>query len=48
MIGSVAMKPGRTLIFPGEFVHAAHHPDDAYLAFPRLNVVHWERSVARP
>lgn len=48
MIGSVPMTPGRTLIFPGEFVHAAHHPDDLYMNFPRLNVVHWERSVARP
>jgi hypothetical protein len=45
-IGGVAMKPGRTLIFPGEFIHAAHHPDDLYMGFPRLNVVHWERSVA--
>jgi hypothetical protein len=46
MIGTVAMKPGRTLIFPAEFFHAAHHPDDLYMEFPRLNVVHWERVVA--
>jgi hypothetical protein len=48
MIGSVAMKPGRTLIFPAEFIHAAHHPDDLYTNFPRLNLVHWERAVAVP
>lgn len=44
-IGGVEMKPGRTVIFPGEFIHAAHHPDDLYMDFPRLNLVHWERSV---
>jgi hypothetical protein len=44
-IGSVAMKPGRTVIFPAEFFHAAHHPDDRFRGYPRINLVHWERDV---
>jgi hypothetical protein len=44
-IGTVEMKPGRTIIFPAEFFHAAYHPDDRFRDYPRVNLVHWERDI---
>ncbi len=40
-IGSVDMLPGRLVIFPSEYFHAAYHPHDAYFDFPRLSLVFW-------
>lgn len=38
VVGTVDMVPGRLLIFPSEYFHAAHHPVDSYYAFPRLTL----------
>ena len=40
-VGSVEMAPGRLLIFPSEFFHAAWHPMDSFLEFPRLTLAFW-------
>lgn len=44
IVGSVEMRPGRVIIFPSEFFHAAFHPIDSFYDFPRLTLVHWQRS----
>jgi len=36
---NIEMKPGRTIIFPSELVHAAWHPIDSFYDFPRHNMV---------
>jgi uncharacterized protein (TIGR02466 family) len=41
LVGSVEMAPGRLLIFPSEYFHAAHHPRDSYYEFPRLTLAFW-------
>lgn len=41
MLGAVPMKPGRLVIFPSEFFHAAWHPVDSFTAFPRLTLAFW-------
>lgn len=38
---SVDMVPGRLLIFPSEFYHAAYHPRDSFYDFPRLTLAFW-------
>ncbi|MDX1561971.1 MAG: TIGR02466 family protein [Gammaproteobacteria bacterium] len=40
-VGSVDMVPGRMLIFPSEFFHAAYHPKDSFFDFPRLTLAFW-------
>ena len=40
-VGAVDMVPGRMLIFPSEFFHAAYHPVDSFLKFPRLTLAFW-------
>lgn len=40
-VGSVEMVPGRLIIFPSEFYHAAYHPKDSYYDFPRLTLAFW-------
>lgn len=40
-IGAVDMVPGRLLIFPSEFYHAAYHPKDSFYDFPRLTAAFW-------
>ena len=39
--GDIAMEPGRLLIFPSEFFHAAWHPEDTFASFPRLTLAFW-------
>ena len=40
-VGSVDMSPGRLLVFPSEFFHAAWHPEDSFDEFPRLTLAFW-------
>jgi hypothetical protein len=40
-VGTVDMVPGRLLIFPSEFFHAAHHPRNSFYEFPRLTLAFW-------
>jgi hypothetical protein len=41
MVGAVDMVPGRLLIFPGEYFHAAYHPQNSFYDFPRLTAAFW-------
>lgn len=41
LVGSVDMVPGRLLIFPSEFYHAAYHPENAFYDHPRLTLAFW-------
>lgn len=41
MVGAIDMIPGRMLIFPSEFFHAAYHPKDSFYDFPRLTLAFW-------
>jgi hypothetical protein len=41
LLGSVDMAPGRMVIFPAEYFHAAYHPKDSFFDFPRLTMVFW-------
>ena len=40
-VGSIDMVPGRLIIFPSEFYHAAYHPKDSFYDFPRLTAAFW-------
>ena len=40
-VGEVEMVPGRLLIFPSEFFHAAYHPQNSFYEFPRLTLAFW-------
>ena len=40
-VGSIDMAPGRLLIFPSEYFHAAYHPQDSFFEFPRLTLAFW-------
>jgi len=40
-VGSVDMVPGRLLIFPSEYFHAAYHPQNSFYEFPRLTLAFW-------
>lgn len=40
-VGTVEMMPGRMLIFPSQFFHAAYHPQDSFFEFPRLTLAFW-------
>ena len=40
-IGAVDMVPGRLLLFPSEYFHAAYHPQDSFYDFPRLTLAFW-------
>jgi uncharacterized protein (TIGR02466 family) len=40
-VGSVDMVPGRLLIFPSEYFHSAHHPQNSFFEFPRLTLAFW-------
>ncbi len=40
-VGTVDMVPGRLLIFPSEYFHAAYHPQDSFYDFPRLTLAFW-------
>ena len=40
-VGTVDMAPGRLLIFPSEYFHAAYHPDNSFYEFPRLTLAFW-------
>lgn len=41
LIGAIGMAPGRLLIFPSEYFHAAHHPQNSFYDFPRLTLAFW-------
>ncbi|HET8698561.1 MAG TPA: TIGR02466 family protein [Gammaproteobacteria bacterium] len=41
MVGTVDMAPGRLLIFPSEYFHAAYHPQNSFFDFPRLTLAFW-------
>jgi Family of unknown function (DUF6445)/2OG-Fe(II) oxygenase superfamily len=41
MIGAVDMVPGRLLIFPSQYFHAAYHPRNAFYDFPRMTLAFW-------
>lgn len=41
LVGTVDMAPGRLLIFPSEYFHAAWHPQDSFYEFPRLTLAFW-------
>jgi hypothetical protein len=41
LVGAVDMAPGRLLIFPSEFFHAAYHPQNSFYDFPRLTLAFW-------
>jgi uncharacterized protein (TIGR02466 family) len=41
LVGTVDMVPGRLLIFPSEYFHAAYHPQDSFYQFPRLTLAFW-------
>jgi len=40
-VGTVEMVPGRMVIFPSEYFHAAYHPQDSFYEFPRLTLAFW-------
>ena len=40
-VGAVDMVPGRLLIFPSEYFHAAYHPKNSFYEFPRLTLAFW-------
>ena len=40
-VGAIDMAPGRLLIFPSEYFHAAYHPHDSFFEFPRLTLAFW-------
>lgn len=40
-VGNAPMTPGRMIIFPSEFFHAAWHPEDSFHEFPRLTLAFW-------
>jgi len=40
-VGTVDMAPGRLLIFPSEYFHAAYHPQNSFYDFPRLTLAFW-------
>jgi hypothetical protein len=40
-IGAIDMVPGRMMIFPAEYFHAAWHPRDSFYDYPRLTLVFW-------
>jgi uncharacterized protein (TIGR02466 family) len=40
-VGTVDMVPGRLLIFPSEYFHAAYHPQNSFFEFPRLTLAFW-------
>jgi hypothetical protein len=41
LVGAVDMVPGRLLIFPSEYFHAAYHPQSSFYDFPRLTLAFW-------
>ena len=41
VVGTVDMAPGRLLIFPSEYFHAAYHPQNSFYDFPRLTLAFW-------
>lgn len=41
LVGTVEMAQGRLLIFPSEYFHAAHHPQNSFYEFPRLTLAFW-------
>ena len=41
MVGSIDMVPGRLVIFPSEYFHAAYHPQNSFYDFPRLTLAFW-------
>ncbi|HEX5049554.1 MAG TPA: DUF6445 family protein, partial [Gammaproteobacteria bacterium] len=40
-VGTIDMAPGRLLIFPSEYFHAAYHPKSSFYEFPRLTLAFW-------
>ena len=40
-VGTIDMVPGRLLIFPSEYFHAAWHPQNSFYEFPRLTLAFW-------
>jgi hypothetical protein len=41
LVGTIDMLPGRLLIFPSEYFHAAYHPQNSFYDFPRLTLAYW-------
>ena len=40
-VGAIDMLPGRMLIFPSQYFHAAYHPLDSFYDFPRMTLAFW-------
>jgi hypothetical protein len=40
-IGAIDMVPGRLIIFPSEYYHAAYQPLNSFYDFPRLTLAFW-------
>jgi uncharacterized protein (TIGR02466 family) len=40
-IGEIGMVPGRLIVFPSEYFHAAWHPVNSFYEFPRLTLAYW-------
>lgn len=40
-VGVIDMAPGRLLVFPSEYFHAAYHPEDSFYDWPRLTLAFW-------
>ena len=40
-VGTIDMMPGRLLIFPSQYFHAAYHPENSFYDFPRLTLAFW-------
>jgi len=40
-VGVIDMVPGRLLIFPSQYFHAAYHPENSFYDFPRMTLAFW-------
>lgn len=41
LIGAIDMAPGRLIVFPSEYYHAAYQPVNSFYDFPRLTLAFW-------
>jgi hypothetical protein len=40
-VGAIDMLPGRLVIFPSQYFHAAYHPENSFYDFPRMTLAFW-------
>jgi len=40
-VGAIDMMPGRLVIFPSQYFHAAYHPQNSFYDFPRMTLAFW-------